>query len=128
MISMGSAGDLERGNCFLYKGDVARIDKKEIISCGTHSHSKLKFYIEYIFSGKKDVITLSHQDSVETVDVMKKKATVISKSPLQIMDSQSFETMDAQADPEVLAEINEGDVVIFVDYQGIVKVLEKPRG
>jgi translation elongation factor P/translation initiation factor 5A len=44
------------------------------------------------------------------------------------MDSQSFETMDAQADPEVLAEINEGDVVIFVDYQGIVKVLEKPRG
>jgi hypothetical protein len=44
------------------------------------------------------------------------------------MDSLSFETKDATADPEVLADINEGDIVIFVDYEGIVKVLEKPRG
>jgi translation elongation factor P/translation initiation factor 5A len=125
---MASATELDRGKCFIYKGEIARVDKREVISCGTHSHSKLKFYIEYIFTGKKDTITLAHQDSVELADVIKKKATVISKEPLQIMDSVTYETKDATAEPEVLSEINEGDIVIFVDYQGNVKVLEKPRG
>ena len=125
---MASAGDLKSGSCFLYKGDVARIEKKEVVAYGTHSHTKLKFFVEFIFSNKKEVITMGHQESVEPVDVMKKKATVISKSPLQIMDSQSFETKDAYADQEVLDQITEGDVIIFVDYQGKVKVLEKPRG
>jgi translation elongation factor P/translation initiation factor 5A len=125
---MASASELDRGKCFIHKGEIARVEKREVISCGTHSHSKLKFYVDYIFSGKKDTITLAHQDSVELVDIIKKKASVISKNPLQIMDSISYETKDAEADPEVLEQLNEGDIVIFVDYLGKVKVLEKPRG
>ena len=124
---MASAADLIRGNYFVYKNELVHVERKEVITCGTHCHSKLKFYVEGVFSGRKDVITLSHQDPVETADVMRKKATVISKSPLQIMDAVSYETKDAEADEEVLKEINEGDTVIFVDYLGRVKILEKFR-
>ncbi len=124
---MASASDIERGKCFLHKGDVVKVNKKELVTYGTHSHTKLKFFVENLFTGKQDIITMAHQDNVELVDVMKKKATVISNNPLQIMDLVSYETKDAEADQDVINEINEGDTVIFVDYNGIVKVLEKSR-
>jgi len=34
---------------------------------------------------------------------------------MQIMDSRTYETLDATAEPELLSELNEGDEVIFVD-------------
>ena len=122
---MVSASELSKGNCFLYKGDVVKVNKKELVTYGTHSHTKLKLFVEHLFTGKSDVLTFAHQDSVEKVDVMKKKATVISKDPLQIMDLVSYETKDATADEEVKSSIVEGDNIIFVDYKGEVKVLEK---
>ena len=124
---MASATDLSNGKCFLHKGDVVKVIKKELVTYGTHSHTKLKLFVEYLFTGKKDIVTMAHQDSVELVDVMKKKATVISKSPLQIMDMISYETLDAEADTDVLDTIKENDIVIFVDYKGKIKVLEKGR-
>ena len=124
---MASASELDRGKCFLYKGNVVKVDKKELVAYGTHCHSKLKFYIEDLFTGKKEAITMAHQDNVELVDVTKKKATVISKNPLQIMDIVSYETKDAEADKELLDQINENDIVIFVDYKGKIKVTEKGR-
>lgn len=124
---MASASDLDRGKCFLYKGKVVKVDKKELVAYGTHCHSKLKFYVEDVFTGKQESMTMAHQDNVELVDVMKKKATVLSKNPLQIMDIVSFETKEAEADPELLEQINENDIVIFVDYKGKVRVTEKGR-
>ena len=124
---MASATDLDRGSCFLHKGALVKVTKKEIITCGTHCHSKLKFSIEYVFTGKQEIVTMAHQDNVELVEVNKKKATVISKNPLQIMDIISYETKDAYADEEIMDSITEGDTVVFVDYQGKVKVLEKVR-
>ena len=124
---MVSASELDRGSTFLYKGSLVKVTKKEVVAYGTHSHTKLKLFIEYLMTGKNDVITLAHQDSIELVNVMKKKATVISKNPLQIMDIVSYETLDATSDPDVLDTFNEGDMIVFVDYKGVVKVLEKSR-
>jgi translation elongation factor P/translation initiation factor 5A len=122
---MASASELKAGSCFLYKGEVVKVSKKELVAYGTHSHTKLKLFVEYLFTKKQDVITLAHQDAIELVDVIKKKATVVSLNPLQIMDSVSYETLNAEAGSEIFDTINEDSTVIFVDYKGKVKIIEK---
>ncbi len=122
---MASASDLKKGSCFLHRGNVVKVNKKELVAYGTHSHSKLKFFVEDLFNKKQDTVTLAHQDNVETVDIIKKTGQVISKNPLQIMDIVSYETLDAEADEELINSLNEGDEVIFVSYRGKVSILEK---
>jgi translation elongation factor P/translation initiation factor 5A len=125
---MSTASDLERGSSFLYHGEVLRVVRKEVVAVGTHSHTKLKFFCRPLFGGGERAITLAHQDKVEKVEAMKKTASIISKLPdkVQIMDTHSYETIDAEvADKELLEELKEGDFVIFVDYAGKAVVVEK---
>jgi len=72
---------------------------------------------------------MGHNDQVEILDIMKKKAPVLSlggTDSLQIMDPQTYETLDAKCEPEVLKTLVEGDEITYLDYKGI-KVLGKRR-
>jgi translation elongation factor P/translation initiation factor 5A len=124
---MATASELERGKYFMYKGEVCKVNRKEIVTYGTHCHSKLKFYIEDIDGKSEKTVTFQHQDRVDMVEVMKKTASIISisDSNVQIMDAHSYETFDAQIDPALKAQLKEGDEVIFVNLNSLVKVLEK---
>jgi len=127
---MSSASELKKGSCFEYHGSIFRVKRKELVAYGTHSHTKLKFIVEPAFGGGEKEITMAHQERVDVLEIIKKKAQVISKqdNKVQIMDVQSYETFDAVADPEVLENINEEDIVIFVNHGGETKVLDKARG
>jgi translation elongation factor P/translation initiation factor 5A len=61
------------------------------------------------------------------VDIVKKTAQVISKNTdnVQIMDAVSYETFDAEVDDDLKKLLSEGDHVIFINYNNLVKVLEK---
>ena len=125
---MVTASDLDRGSSFLYHGEVLRVSRKEVVAVGTHSHTKLKFFCKPLLGGGEKVITLAHQDKVEKIDAPKKTGSVLAKlaDKLQIMDSHSYETLDAEAaDKDLLDQISEGDSVIFVDYAGKAVVVEK---
>jgi len=124
---MAMASDLERGKYFLYKGEVYKVIRKEVVAYGTHSHTKLRLYIEDLEGKGEKVINLSHTDKVDIVDILKKTAQVISKTPnsIQIMDTHSYETFDAEIEPELKELVNEGDEVIFINYNNMIKVLEK---
>ena len=124
---MAMASDLERGKYFMYQGGIYKVNRKEVVAYGTHSHTKLKLYIQDLEGKGEKVINLSHTDRVDIVDIIKKTAQVISKTPqiIQIMDTHSYETFDVKVDPELKEQINEGDEVIFVHYNNMVKVLEK---
>ncbi len=126
---MGAASDLKKGESFEYKGEILRVIKKEVVVYGTHSHSKLKLYVQPVFGGGEKTITLMHHDKVENLDIKKKTGQVIAKllDKLQVMDTHSYETFDGEAKEEILSEAKEGDEVIFVDYSGKVKVLEIVR-
>lgn len=123
---MGTASELKKGDSFEYKGETLRVMKKEVVVYGTHSHSKLKLFCQPVFGGGEKTLTMMHHDKVEILDIKKKTGSIIAKLPdkLQIMDSYTYETLDAEAKEEVLNEANEGDGVIFVDYGGKAKILE----
>jgi translation elongation factor P/translation initiation factor 5A len=123
-----AASELEKGKFFEYKGEILQVTRRSLVGCGTHSHTKLVFTVCDISGKKEKEITMGHNDKVDIIDITKKRANVISKSDtgLQIMDGISFETLDATAEPEILATLNEGDEITYIDYKGI-RVLGKKK-
>jgi len=126
---MVSASELKKGDTFEYKGEILRLTRKEVIACGTHSHSKLKLFADPLFGGAEKIMTLQHHDKVDILDIKKKTGQVLAKLPdkLQIMDMVTYETLDAEASPEIINAATENDEVIFVDYGGKAKILELGR-
>ena len=124
---MPTASELERGSYFIYSDEPVRVLRKEVIVVGTHSHSKLKFYIQGLNEKSERAVNFHHTDKVEIVDIVRKLGQIISKTnnKIQIMDMVSYETLDANSPAELFNDLNEGDNVTFVDVKGIIKIIEK---
>ncbi len=124
---MPTADDLKRGIYFIYNNEPVRVIRKEVVVYGTHSHSKLKLFIQGLNEKGERSVNLHHTDKVEIVDIVRKTGQVISKNndKVQIMDNVSYETIDATAPEELFNEINEGDQVTFVDLKGNIQIIEK---
>ena len=43
---MAQATDLKKGDYFKHNNEILRVIKKELVAYGTHSHSKLKLYVQ----------------------------------------------------------------------------------
>ena len=65
---MAEAKELKNGYYFVYNGELLKVNKRELVAYGTHSHTKLKFFVENLFKGNEKVINLAHTDSVEIVN------------------------------------------------------------
>ena len=124
---MSSAVELEKGNYFIYNGEPVRVIRKEVVSVGTHSHTKLKFYIQGLREKGERTVILQHSDRVDKVDIMRKQGQIISKASnkVQLMDSISYETLDSTLPPELANDINEGDTVTFIELNGAIEILDK---
>lgn len=125
---MANASDLERGRFFLHRGELLQVLRKGVINVGTHSHTKLNLTVCDLNGKKERDLILAHNDKVDLADITKKKGNVIAKSDtsMQIMDSVSYETLDATCEPEIASDIEIGDEIVFIEYQG-VKVLGKKK-
>ena len=124
---MGSASELKKGSYFIHSNKPVRVNRKEIVVYGTHSHSKLKLFIQGLTDKSEKTINLHHTDKVEIIEIIRKVGQVISKTDdkVQLMDNVSYETLDGSAPVELHSELNEGDLVTFVDFKGNVKIIEK---
>ena len=124
---MAIASDLDKGNYFIYNGEPVRVVRKEVVSVGTHSHTKLKFYIQGLREKGERTAILQHSDRVDKIDIIRKQGQVISKAgnKVQIMDSITYETLDSTLPPELANDVNEGDYVTFIELNGAVEILDK---
>ncbi len=127
---MSSASELKKGSYFIYNGEPVCVVRKEIVVYGTHSHSKLKLFIQGLNKKGERSINLHHTDKVEIVDIIRKTGQIISKAgnKVQIMDNVSYETLDGNAPEGLLNRLNEGDNVIFVEFKGNIQIIEKKQG
>lgn len=124
---MPTASELKKGDYFKHNNEILRLIRKEVVVFGTHSHSKLKLYVQALDKKGEKAINFHHTDKVEILDIVKKSGQVISKlqNKVQIMDSVSYETLNAEIPEELANEIKEGDEVTFIDLDGKIKILEK---
>ncbi len=127
---MALASELKKNSYFIHNGEPVRLIRKELVAYGTHSHSKLKLFIQGLHSRGEKSINLHHTDKVEIIDITKKAGQVISKAndKIQVMDNVSYETFDANAKENLFNELNEGDTVTFIDVNGNIEVIEKRQG
>ena len=124
-ICIAEAKELRKGDYILHNSDILRINKKEIVVYGTHSHSKLKFYAKAVTGGAEKILTFAHSDKVDILNIIRKTGQVLATQPLQIMDSHSFETLDAEAPQDIIDSLQPNDEVIFITHNNWVRILEK---
>lgn len=124
---MPTASELQRGSYFILNGEPVRVLRKEVIVVGTHSHSKLKIYFQGLNEKAERTINFHHTDKVEIVDIVRKLGQIIAKTnnKVQLMDMVTYETLDANASPELMNELSEGDQVTFIDLNGNIQIIEK---
>ena len=124
---MSIASELEKGNYFIHNREPVRVVRKEVIVVGTHSHSKLKFFIQGLREKGERSVIFQHSDRVDKIEIIRKQGQIISKSnnKVQLMDMVSYETLDAVLPSELINDINEGDTVTFVELNGSVEILDK---
>ena len=124
---MSTATELKRGSYFIHNGQPVQVTRRELVAYGTHSHSKLKLFFKGLTEKGEKTVNMHHTDRVEIVEIIKKMGQVVSKTndKVQIMDNVSYETLDGTAPEDLLEQLNEGDQVTFVDYNGDIKLLEK---
>ena len=124
---MATADDLQKGSYFIHNNEPVRVLRREVVAYGTHSHSKLKIFFQGLNDKGERSINLHHTDKVEIVNITRKTGQVISKAgdTIQVMDADSYETLDATAAKELFNEINEGDEVTFIDLNGVTQIIEK---
>ena len=124
---MSIASEIEKGNYFIYNGEPVRVIRKELVAVGTHSHTKLKFFIQGLREKGERTVIFQHSDRVDKIDIMRKQGQIISKTgnKVQVMDAVSYETLDANIPPEFADELNEGDSVTFVELNGTIEILDK---
>src|SRR3989338_4323218 len=114
------AKGLEKGMYISYNNKIFKVTRKEVVACGTHSHSKTKLFVQPLFGGGEKSINLAHHDNVDVVEIIKKEGQVIAKiaDKVQLMDTRSYETLDADVDKELFEQLKEGDNVIFINFKG----------
>ena len=124
---MSTATELKRGSYFIHKGLPVQVTRRELVAYGTHSHSKLKLFFKGLTGKGEKTVNMHHTDRVEIVEIIKKVGQVISKTDdkVQIMDNVSYETLDGTAPQELHNDLNEGDQVTFIDFNGNIQILEK---
>jgi translation elongation factor P/translation initiation factor 5A len=124
---MASAADIRPGEYFKLKNDIFRVIRKGLIAVGTHSHTKVTLTVQNFNGGGEKQQVYSHEDKLDTVDVKRTKAQVVlvNTTSLQVMDLYSYETVEATADPELIADLKEGDTVTLVEMEGRFTVTDK---
>lgn len=118
---------LSKGSYIAHKGEPYRITKLHLVVVGTHSHTKTKVEMVGLFSGKKEMLTMSPHERVEDVEVIRRHGQLIAKTgdEVQVMSMDNYEMVDAEVQPDLIDEINEGDDVTYVEFEGRARVIEK---
>jgi translation elongation factor P/translation initiation factor 5A len=119
------AKDTDRGSFIKIKNEIYRIKRKEVVAVGTHSHTKLKFFCKPLFGTSEKEFIFAHNDSVEMVDISKKRGQVISfqDGKIQVMDNDTFEIHDAVKSDDLTDEIAEGGPASFMILDGKVFIV-----
>ncbi|MFC1741347.1 hypothetical protein ACFL3V_02325 [Nanoarchaeota archaeon] len=123
---MVSADELKKGMFILMNSNIFRITRKEVVVCGTHSHSKTKIFCQPLLGGGERNFLFAHKDKVDVPDVDNRIGQVIAvgDATITVMDKSTYETLDINADHSIISEVQEGHEVFFFTYQGASTALK----
>ena len=111
---LASVGSLQKGSYIVIDGIACKIVSTATSRPGKHGHAKVNMMAVGVLDGKKRNMVLPGHDNVDVPIIEKKTAQVLSinGNMANIMDSESYETLDLEI-PEEMKETCKGGVEIL---------------
>ena len=127
-IRVGDVGEMKAGSLMMIDGSPCKVTSVDVSRPGKHGHAKFRIVAVGVIDGKKRDIVMPHQ-AIEVPVIGKRNAQVLSVTgnKANVMDSETFETMDLEIPEELQGKIKEGQTVIYweiTDYKIMKQVVE----
>lgn len=120
VLKVIEATEMRIGTYVMIDGSAHQVKKADISKTGKHGHAKVRFEAISIMTGKKKVQVVPGHDKFEVPMVDKRQAQVLSVSnkTANLMDSESFESLDLMVPQELTETISDGATVEYWDVGG----------
>lgn len=120
---MAVAKDVEIGAWIVFNREPYKVKRKDVITAGTHSHSKLKFTLQGLFGQGEKTNVYAHNDQLDMADLEIKTGQIISVTgnKCQIMEGRTYEIEEAEI-PEGIEAAPERSAQ-YVTYKGKTTVV-----
>ena len=119
------AGSLKVGNYMLLDDVPCVIRSIQISKTGKHGHAKCRIEAIGLINEDKKIVVMPGHEKVDVPIVEKKVAQILSITGkiVNIMDSESYETLDLSLPEDLKEDLKEGDQVIYwvVGTQMVIK-------
>jgi translation initiation factor 5A len=124
VLKLIGATSAKIGTTILWEGVPCTVRSNDVSKTGKHGHAKCRMEVIGIFDGKKRVGVVPGNTKIEVPNIDKRKAQVLSVSDntANVMDLESFETMDLSF-PEDLADKMEVEKQVeYWDIEGLKSI------
>ncbi len=121
VLKIINATEAKVGTNILIEGASCTIKSIDISKTGKHGHAKCRIEAVPIIGGNKKVFVIPGHDRLEVPNVDKRKAQILSKSGgnVNLMDLESFETLDVPCpDSEVFEQLEVDGNCEYWDIEG----------
>lgn len=128
VLKLINATAAKPGTTILWENAPCVVRSNDISKTGKHGASKCRMEAVGIFDGKKRIVTVPGDDKLEVPLIEKKRGQVLSVSgdKANIMDLESFETLDVPILEEIKTDVAIEKQVEYWDVEGqkvIMRVL-----
>lgn len=119
------AGSLKVGNYILLDNVPCVIKSIQISKTGKHGHAKCRIEAIGIINDDKKIMVMPGHEKVDVPIVEKRSGQILSitGSVVNLMDSESYETLDVPLPDDLKDDLKEGDNVMYwvVAGQKVIK-------
>jgi len=105
-----AVGSIKDGAYIIIDGLPCTVKSVQVSKTGKHGHAKCRIEAIGIIGDQKKVIVKPAHDNIEVPIVEKKTAQVLSiqKDKANVMDMETYETLDLDIPEELKSEVKEG--------------------
>ncbi|MBU0457294.1 MAG: translation initiation factor IF-5A [Nanoarchaeota archaeon] len=123
-----SVGSLKKGDTIIIDGAPCKITDTSTSRPGKHGHAKVNMMAVGILDDKKRNLVMPGHDKVEAPIIEKKNAQVLSISgnSANVMDMETYETLDMEIPEELKGEVKEGSEVLYWIIMGM-KIIKQVK-
>jgi translation initiation factor 5A len=124
-----TAHEARTGATILVDGNACIVRENDVSKTGKHGASKCRIEAIGVLDGKKRVVAVPGSERFEVPLIEKKKAQVLSIAPdgvmANVMDLESFETMDLPVMDEAKGTFNPEDQVEYMIIDEKIKTIKR---
>jgi translation initiation factor 5A len=125
VLKLITATQAKPGTTVLWEGVPCTVKSLDMSKTGKHGSMKCRMEVVGVFDGKKRIGVLPGDEKMEVPLVEKKRAQVLSVNGkmANVMDMESFETMDLPVTEELVEKIAPEQQVEYWEVEGAQKVI-----